>query len=158
MGEKTVNDWENKISHSAPSFANREQSQKVEKSQTPTYTISLSFLLYITTNGIPLRSIFTENGWTPWTGRTPFLLLCEKKIFFPSDLEIFFLQHSRYPKRGEEMREDRRHLGEGWWSRKHETCLGGTGLCFAQLSRTPSDSPACNSFLAPTIFLTPAIE
>jgi hypothetical protein len=89
-------------------------------------------------------NIFTENGWTPWTGRTPCFAFWREKKFFCVTLILL-------RERVGEMREDRRHLYEGWWSWKHETSKRGTGLCFAELSRTnaPSDSPV----LVPTIFL-----
>ena len=93
------------------------------------------------------KDIFTENRWIGWTAWTPYFRVLRKKKNFLLDLEIFLI--TLHTKEKGEAEKNRRHLGEGWWSRKHETGKRGTGLCFAKLSRTPSDSPACNSFLVP---------
>ena len=98
------------------------------------------------------KFVFTENGWTPWTGRTVFVS-CARKKKFSVDLEIF-CSTLILPRKGRGLRRDRRHL-EGWWSWRHETCEGRTALCFVKIEPKHSQTvlPATvRPLLVPTIF------
>jgi len=67
-----------------------------------------------------------------------FSYLTQSDPFFTSSFptqEKLFLWILILPRRRGGLRSDRRHLGEGWCSRKHETSKRETGLCFARLSQ-----------------------